>query len=511
MGLKVKLGPRLALITTLLMGATLGISVWSFMRLRRVDLESDFKEHALQVGRALQAAMEPVSAEDVEEDLRVRKGTLLTALAPFSLDLIWVAPEKLEDEGWSQVVEAAQIDEAPVGWFFSPQGRPAFFAMAVPLRDGPKSEAGKVLAVLGFRRSTENIEASVWASLKKVLPWLILGVGGFGAMMLGLLRGGVVRPLRRLNDAIEGVAQGDLSRALLPQRDDEIGVLAGRFNAMTDSLREAKAEQERATGARSALEARLRHSEKLATMGQMAAQIAHELGTPLSVIGGRARGMAKKAGDPNEVHKNAEIITGQVERITRIIRQMLNFSRKSRPTLTEVDVPSVVSESLIFVEEALLRHSIVTELELDESVPPIPGDPSEIQQVCLNLLNNAIHAMPSGGQLKVRLNRTVRRKEGLELAAPAEYLVLEICDNGHGVPPELRDRVFEPFFTTKDTGQGTGLGLAVSLGIVKDHDGWIEVGDPPEGGATFRVYLPLVSDPSGVSELAMTAPIGKDQ
>jgi len=329
--------------------------------------------------------------------------------------------------------------------------------------------------------------------------------------MLGLLRGGVVRPLRRLNDAIEGVAQGDLTRALLPQRDDEIGVLAARFNAMTDSLREARSGQERATSARSALEARLRHSEKLATMGQMAAQIAHELGTPLSVIGGRARGLVKKAADPNEVHKNAEIISGQVERITRIIRQMLNFSRKSNPTLTQVDVPAVVKESLSFVEEALARHAIHTSLELDDAVPPIPGDPAEIQQVCLNLLNNAIQAMPDGGQLTVRVNRTIRRKEGLALAAPAEFLVLEICDSGHGVPPELREQVFEPFFTTKGTGQGTGLGLAVSLGIVKDHDGWIEVGDPPQAGATFRVFLPLLSDPSGVADLATAAAMSKDQ
>ena len=481
------------------------------MRLRRGDLENDLKLQARQVGKALQAALEPVRVQGVKEDLLARKPRLAAALAPFVLDLVWVAPEKMVDEGWSQLVEAAQIDEAPVGWFFAPTGRPAFFAMAVPLRDGPKSESGKVVAVLGFRRSTADIEASVWQSLRKVLPWLILGVGGFGGMMLGLLRGGVVRPLRRLNDAIEGVAQGDLTRALLPQRDDEIGVLAARFNAMTDSLREARTGQERATSARSALEARLRHSEKLATMGQMAAQIAHELATPLSVIGGRARGLAKKAADPNEVHKNAEIISGQVERITRIIRQMLNFSRKSNPTLTQVDVPAVVKESLSFVEEALARHAIHTSLELDAAVPPIPGDPAEIQQVCLNLLNNAIQAMPDGGQLTVRVNRTVRRKEGLALAAPAEFLVLEICDSGHGVPPELREQVFEPFFTTKDTGQGTGLGLAVSLGIVKDHDGWIEVGDPPQAGATFRVFLPLLSDPSNVTDLATAAAMSKDQ
>ena len=161
----------------------------------------------------------------------------------------------------------------------------------------------------------------------------------------------VVRPLRRLLEGIDAVGKGDLSRVILAERDDEIGTIAGRFNAMTGSLREAREEAERAASARLGLEARLRQSEKLATIGQMAAEIAHELGTPLNVIGGRARAIGKKsmrrqekaadkaaaaeaaqtALDAAEVVKNAGIIGDEVARITKIIRQVLDFSRPRGP------------------------------------------------------------------------------------------------------------------------------------------------------------------------------------
>ncbi|MES1208564.1 MAG: ATP-binding protein, partial [Pseudomonadota bacterium] len=301
------------------------------------------------------------------------------------------------------------------------------------------------------------------------------------------------------------VGKGDLSRVLLAEREDDIGALANRFNAMTGSLREARQETSRGAEARLALETRLRQSEKLATIGQMAAEIAHEVGTPLNVIGGRARALDKKAADPEEVAKNADIIQAQVGRITKIINQVLAFSRKKGPTLTRVRLGAVVAEALDFVSETIRRQGIVTTVKPDlRSAAPgrweVPGDPDQIQQVCLNLLMNALHAMPAGGRLRVSLDVVARRKEGLDLSPPAEYARLEIADDGAGISAADRDNIFEPFFTTKDEGQGTGLGLAVSHGIVKDHDGWIEVESPPAdapSGTAFRVYLPLGGPASG--------------
>jgi signal transduction histidine kinase len=125
-------------------------------------------------------------------------------------------------------------------------------------------------------------------------------------------------------------------------------------------------------------------------------------------------------------------------------------------------------------------------------VATIPGDPDAILQVCLNLIVNALQAMPHGGQLVVATTLVTRRKEGLEAAAPLPYACLEVTDTGVGIPEPERARIFEPFYSTKQ--DGSGLGLAVSHGIVKDHDGWIEVDSAPEGGTTFRVFLPAASE-----------------
>jgi signal transduction histidine kinase len=371
-----------------------------------------------------------------------------------------------------------------------------------------------VAAYVGLVRDSSYIDQEVAQTAWRLLPLLLVGGVAFGALVYLLLVSGVVTPLRRLIDAIDAVSKGDLSRALLPEKDDEIGSLAARFNAMTMYLREARGEEERANTARLALETRLRHSEKLATMGQMAAEIAHEVGTPLNVIGGRARSLARRSHEPAEVQKNADIIGTQVERIARIIRQVLDFSRKSRPTLTRVDVRKVVAEAVEFVDELLKRQRIEAVQTAAQDLPSIPGNPGEIQQVCLNLIMNAVHAMPTGGQLTINLARVDRRKEGLALAGPAPYLMMEVGDSGAGIPVADRERIFEAFFTTKDTGEGTGLGLAVAKGIVKDHDGWIEVDDRPQRGAVFRVFLPVTTEatddaPTGAAGLAEPAGISK--
>jgi signal transduction histidine kinase len=134
------------------------------------------------------------------------------------------------------------------------------------------------------------------------------------------------------------------------------------------------------------------------------------------------------------------------------------------------------------------------DVRCEPELRPIPGDPDEIQQVCLNLLMNAIHAMPEGGKIAINLEYVIRRKEGLALAPPSPYLMLEFSDTGPGVPQADRARIFDAFFTTKEAGEGSGLGLPVSHGIVKDHDGWMEVDDRPGGGAVFRVFLPIPSE-----------------
>jgi signal transduction histidine kinase len=496
------LGTRVTLVTTTVIASVLAVSAYASLKVRRANLEADLGREAFEIATALRAGIEPVAVKGDALSTMLH-GRIRAVREPDELFQLEVlsggTDDKTDDEAWLLLMQAAEIQGAPVGRLFDSASGSRWYAMAVPLYDAPGLElprghpARKPVAVLGMRRDSRYIDAEVAATARRVVPLFLLVIVGVALAVWFALRQTVVRPLRRLVEGIDGVAKGDLSRVILAERDDEIGTIAGRFNAMTGSLREAREDGERAASARLSLEERLRHAEKLATIGQMAAEIAHELGTPLNVIGGRARAITKKAGDPGEVAKNAALITDEVARITKIIHQVLNFSRPRGPTLTRVQLRSVVAEALAFVGETARRLGIAVDLGNAPPPPEVPGDPDQIQQVCLNLITNAIHAMPNGGTLRITTDTVVRRKGGLDLSPPAAYAVLAIADTGRGIPPADRDKIFEPFFTTKDVGQGTGLGLAVSHGIVKDHDGWIEVDSPPSGGAVFRVFLPCAT------------------
>lgn len=475
------------------MAAALACAVWAILLILRADQVRKLDREAHSVADALAAGFEPLRPEDVGKLLPARVASANARLGQFRLEVIAWGVQR-PNNFWAGLAEQASKQSAPVGQLFEPAGMPLFYAMAIPLHSAePYAPDRQVSALVGLVCDSSFITAEVNRTGWRLLPFVVLGVLLFGVLLFLTLRRRVVNPLRRLIEAIDGVAQGDLSRAVLPGRDDEIGSLAARFNAMTESLREAREKEARATSARQSMEIHLRRAEKLATVGQVAAEIAHEVGTPLNVIGGRARTLARRAAEPAEVQKNAEIISDQVGRITKIIRQVLDASRKSRPSLTEVDVAKVVRDALSFVEELLKRQNIEATVHAAADLRPIPGDADEIQQVCLNLIMNAIHAMKDGGKLTVDLEQVVRRKEGLALSPPSTYLMLQVSDTGPGIPVADRERIFEAFFTTKDAGQGSGLGLAVSKGIIKDHEGWIEVGDAPQGGAVLRVFLPVAN------------------
>jgi signal transduction histidine kinase len=515
-----KLSTRVTVLATMLVAPMLGALGYAALRARRVDLETDLARQAREVADALRAGIEPLSSENAVATLTERAWRARERDDAFQLEILR-APDRdgrswqTSDPGWLVLLQAAELDDAPVSRFFERADGRRAFAMAVPLYDEAHLElprqhpARRPVAVLGMKRSTDYIGQAVRATAVRMFPLFLAVVIFLAVGMLLALRAGVTAPIKRLLEGIDEVAKGDLTRALLAEREDDIGALANRFNAMTGALREAREETSRGADARLALETRLRQSEKLATIGQMAAEIAHEVGTPLNVIGGRARALEKKAGDPVELAKNVEIIQTQVGRITKIINQVLDFSRKRGPTVTRVNLAQVVGEALDVVGETIRRQGIVTEVRSPLGLSPVPGDPDQIQQVCLNLLMNAIHAMPAGagGRLRVSIETVTRRKGGLDRVAPADYAMLQIADNGAGISVPATQDIFEPFFTTKDEGQGTGLGLTVSHGIVKDHDGWIEVESPPQGepnGTLFSVFLPV-----GAAALAATEGIGK--
>jgi len=225
----------------------------------------------------------------------------------------------------------------------------------------------------------------------------------------------------------------------------------------------------------------LRFTQRVAELGTLAASMAHEIGTPMNVILGRAE-MLMRQTDDETMKKGLGIITAQVERITRLMNQLLAVARRGPPNFRPVDLRDVVTNCLDAVEERLSQHCVQVVSEYDEELPHIHGDSDLMMQVLLNLVLNAVQAMPESGTLRVA---AVREGE--------QYIRLTVADTGHGIPPDVLPTIFEPFVTTKARGQGTGLGLTVVLGIVQEHGGSITVESTLGQGTTFTLLLPTVA------------------
>ncbi len=523
------IGTRISIITVTLVMITLGLYAYVTVRVRRVEVRRDLERQTELVGSAVQVAFEAAVQDGLYEDvssLLRRWQDKEPSIGIAYIDLShWkpgelppafsvpkpVAPDSpdagapaaylplVSDDTRPERLQRLDMEGEPVGQHIQRAGKP-MYALAVPIYD--RNE--KLVAALELVRDETDIErvlaSSVWTAAAAVAGLSL----GLALLVLIAASGTITRPLKRLVEAIDDVTQGDLGRVILRERDDEVGDLAERFNEMTGSLRDAREQILAGVDAKLALEARLRFSEKLATIGQLAAGIAHEVGTPLNVIVGRARTMEKKADDPDAVAKNAAIIAAQTQRITKIIQQLLDFARRKASERTAVDLQSVARGCLDFLEHQLATSRVQAQLqpfsvEGDDGItahPVVTGDADQLQQVILNLCLNALQAMPEGGQLELHTRSLVRRRPGLDAAAPGRFVVLEVADNGIGIPPADIERIFEPFYSTKQSSDtdlaGTGLGLSVSVGIVKDHDGWIECESEPGEGTIFRVFLPAI-------------------
>jgi signal transduction histidine kinase len=232
----------------------------------------------------------------------------------------------------------------------------------------------------------------------------------------------------------------------------------------------------------------LRHADRLRTVGTLASGIAHELGTPLNVISMRAKMIASGEVPKEEAPESAKIIAAQAERVTKIVRQLLDFARRRTPKRSKADLSELAERTSQLLRALAKKSNVELTVEVKEKVFA-NVDASQIEQALTNLVINGVHAMPEGGKLEIVLKE--------EDAAPPKTAeetkrcaVVEVRDTGVGIPPENLQRIFEPFFTTKGIGEGTGLGLSVTHGIVADHDGWLVAESEPGKGTTFKVYVP---------------------
>ncbi|MDE3041213.1 MAG: PAS domain S-box protein [Nitrospirota bacterium] len=226
------------------------------------------------------------------------------------------------------------------------------------------------------------------------------------------------------------------------------------------------------------IQEQLRKTERIAELGTLASGMAHEIGTPMNVILGRAEYLFQRVTDEGTKKGLATIVT-QVERITKVMNQLLAFARRKTPERRAVDLGQTIDDSLEMFHERMAHSRITVEKAIETNVPSVHADRDQLIQVLINLVMNSIHAMPEGGRLR------------LSLARESSHVCLGVSDTGQGMPEEIRSKVFDPFFTTKDFGKGTGLGLTVVKGIIEEHGGTIAVESAVDMGTTFWIRLPL--------------------
>jgi len=327
----------------------------------------------------------------------------------------------------------------------------------------------RVLGVLDVTMSLADVEREVESSRRFALTLSLVAIVAISLLLWAFFHFLVGKPVARLVAATDAVAAGDLEHRIPVLRLDELGQLATSFNRMTERLSEARHQ--------------IYQSNKLASLGRLAAGIAHEINNPLTGVLTYSSFLLKRAGEDPEVRQDLETIVHETKRCRDIVRGLLDFARQVPPKKSLVDVNQIVLRALHIVENQMRVQNIEVSRNLREDLPQIHADPNQLQQVLVNLLVNAADSFESEPR-RIRLVTDTRRVESREM------LEIQVTDNGSGIPEKNLGKIFEPFFTTKDN-KGTGLGLAVVWGIVSEHGGTVEVASKVGSGTTFTIRLPL--------------------
>jgi len=485
-----KLGTKLTIYISLIIIFVLS-GYGYFRTLSRKDiLIRKMKVEVRSIGRTLKVSLEKISLPGKMEDVQ----DLINAVDEYerTLGVIVYHHEKdltfrshsLEEgiEPFLELIKKSIKEDRPQEEFGVYKKFPVF-SYNFSLKDGTGRNIGGVSIIQHTTFMEEDIEKATWG----IFVTIFVLIGGTVALILFGTRKWITHPMSNLMDGIKNMAKGNLDTRINLKKGGELYDLAEAFNQMAIDLKKAQERTIQEAEAKLELERSLRQSEKLATVGQLASGLAHEIGTPLNIISGRAELTKRRPEDKEGVQKNQDVILHQTERITKIIQQLLGFVRKKRPEQKALNIQDLLGIILDFLDHQIQKQMVTVVNEMRDNIPSVRGDADQLQQVFLNLILNAIQSMPDGGTLCLSASVKEISKEGME---DSHRPYVEICveDTGVGMDKAVAQNIFTPFFTTKDT--GTGLGLMVSQGIIQDHEGWIEVESEIGRGSLFKVYLP---------------------
>ena len=342
-----------------------------------------------------------------------------------------------------------------------------YYTAYEPIRD----PAGKIVGALyvGLLKAPfahrQNVISGVFLLMVSITTIAMLALIYFVTKL-------VLRPVDKITTMARRVVEGDLSARVEIRPPGEFGVLCRAIDAMADAVAEREEQLKQST------RQQIGRSEKLASIGRLAAGVAHEINNPLTGVLTFAHLLREKPNMDEQDKEDLDLIIRETTRAAEIVRGLLDFSRERPAMMQRLDINEVVRRTVQLIRNQKLFDGIVIRENLTEKLPEIDGDMNRLQQVLLNLTLNSCEAMPEGGTMTI------------DTSARNGEIRVVIADSGHGIKPEVMDKIFEPFFSTKPVGQGTGLGLAVSYGIIQQHGGSIEVESEEGKGAKFIITLP---------------------
>ena len=388
-----------------------------------------------------------------------------------------------------------------------PSGERAL-GVITPIENSPSCSAAechahpaeiKTLGVLDTNISLATTDQSVSESRRQVLLYTVLAILGVAVLIVAFVQHMVGEPLKALTEGTHRLGSGDLGYQIHLKSSGELQELATSFNTMSCQLNEAHSEinawartleerVEQKTRELSGAQDEMLRVERMASIGKLAAVVAHEINNPLAGILTYAKLLKKRLSrgpEPNaENISMLDLVESESRRCGEIVKNLMTFARPTSMNREPVNLNTVIDRCLRLVQHQLELKSIELHKPLEANLPLVRCDAGQIEQVVLALVMNAIDAMPNGGNL------TVTSRGGLD----AKHVQIEVRDDGVGMPPDVLSNMFEPFFTTKEHGRGLGLGLAISRNIVDRHGGRIQVASQPGHGTTFTITLPLKSN-----------------
>lgn len=469
-------------------------ALWA-LRQREASMTSEAQRvtnaYATALGLALEAAFRAGATEDVQAAIdRISNEPTIFGVIVYSTEehvLFTSQPVGTIETGPLGAVRRVVATLEPTSFTREISGM-RVYSMVRPLF----GRTGEVVGVMEVVQPWEFVVAERERTRQRFILNTLALFAALTFVIMLMVRRLIARPLDRFMHAVQALGRGELGyRTPEEGGGAELAGLAREFNRMAVQLEQARAELEREAEERVLLARRLRETEKLAVVGNLAAGLGHEIAAPLHVIRGRAEMVQRKAEDP-AVRRNLHIITEQIDRITLIVRNLLDFARRREPRMERLDVAGVLRGVAEFLEPELDRADVA--LAWDDVPAAIMGDRDLLHQVFINLLMNSIQVMV--GREPPRSIRIIVRDGG-----PAG-VTIQVEDTGPGFSDDIAQRVFEPFFTTKNPGEGTGLGLAVARSIVEDHGGRITATRTDRGGARFAIELPAAGPAARAPEHA---------